>query len=177
MIKPYRQGDLDGLCGVYAVVNAVHLLCPEVDDELSDRLFRKLMKGIAKRRKRSHRVVWGGMGAKSLRHLAKIARCDLSKVLSIELTVQGLEVKGGKPGIPQIWSALQEALDDSTVAIVGLGGRRHHWRVAHQLSDKQMRLQDSNNLKVVLRSGCTTRATECRYVLSPENVLLLRRPV
>ncbi len=74
-----------------------------------------------------------------------------------------------------IWSALQEALDGSSVAILGLAGRHHHWTVAYQVSDRQMRLQDSGKLKVLLRSRCTSAAAERRDVLSPENVILLRR--
>ena len=30
---PYRQGDLDGLCGIYSAVNAVRALCPEVSTD------------------------------------------------------------------------------------------------------------------------------------------------
>jgi hypothetical protein len=30
--KPLRQGDLDGLCGVYAVLNALQWLVPEAQN-------------------------------------------------------------------------------------------------------------------------------------------------
>ncbi|MFH0226220.1 hypothetical protein ACGRPS_17090 [Vibrio furnissii] len=30
-VKPARQGDLDGACGFYAIVNAIHILEPELD--------------------------------------------------------------------------------------------------------------------------------------------------
>src|SRR3954470_21433807 len=29
-LNPYRQGRLDGLCGVYALINALRLLCPRL---------------------------------------------------------------------------------------------------------------------------------------------------
>jgi hypothetical protein len=61
------------------------------------------------------------------------------------------------------------------VAILGLAGRHHHWTVAYQVSDRQMRLQDSGKLKVLLRSRCTSAAADRRYVLSPESIILLRR--
>ena len=32
-IKPYRQGQLDGLCGTYALVNALRLLCPRLGED------------------------------------------------------------------------------------------------------------------------------------------------
>ena len=32
-VEPYRQGRLDGLCGVYALINALRLLCPRLDED------------------------------------------------------------------------------------------------------------------------------------------------
>ena len=32
-LQPYRQGRLDGLCGVYALINALRLLCPRLDED------------------------------------------------------------------------------------------------------------------------------------------------
>ncbi|TDR85274.1 hypothetical protein [Enterovirga rhinocerotis] len=40
----YRQGDL---CGVYAVVNVVGALCPELDEDNARSLFRKLVRALA----------------------------------------------------------------------------------------------------------------------------------
>ena len=40
--QPYRQGDLDGLCGVYSAVNAVRALCPEVDHDTAGCLFETM---------------------------------------------------------------------------------------------------------------------------------------
>ena len=31
--KAYRQGRLDGLCGVYALISALRLLCPKLDED------------------------------------------------------------------------------------------------------------------------------------------------
>jgi hypothetical protein len=33
--RPYRQGDLDGLCGVYAVVNALRHVLQLPDEQVS----------------------------------------------------------------------------------------------------------------------------------------------
>ena len=42
-IKPMRQGDLDGLCGVYAIVNAIRWLCPNMSEAQSENLFAALI--------------------------------------------------------------------------------------------------------------------------------------
>ena len=44
--RPFKQGDLDALCGVYSVVNAVRILCPEVDTETAKHLFDLLMQKL-----------------------------------------------------------------------------------------------------------------------------------
>jgi hypothetical protein len=36
-LKPYQQGRLDGLCGVYALINALRLLCPRLDENDCER--------------------------------------------------------------------------------------------------------------------------------------------
>ncbi|MGP0009991.1 MAG: hypothetical protein ACLPIG_14985, partial [Methylocella sp.] len=41
-LKPLRQGDLDGLCGVYAILNALQWLLPKVrDTDYLTKLFDK----------------------------------------------------------------------------------------------------------------------------------------
>ncbi len=38
-LRPYRQGRLDGLCGIYALINALRLLCPKLDEDTCERAF------------------------------------------------------------------------------------------------------------------------------------------
>jgi hypothetical protein len=38
-IKPYRQSRLDGLCGTYALINALRLLCPRLDEDACEQVF------------------------------------------------------------------------------------------------------------------------------------------
>ncbi len=46
--SPYRQGDLDGLCGVDSAVNAIRALCPEVDTDDAGWLFDHLIQQLPK---------------------------------------------------------------------------------------------------------------------------------
>ena len=48
-IEPLRQGDLDGLCGVYEIVNAVRHPCPAVNEAQAKVLFAALIDVRAKR--------------------------------------------------------------------------------------------------------------------------------
>ena len=46
-MKPYQQGYLDGLCGAYAVINAVRLVSKNLTTEEKIRAFRKEINQIA----------------------------------------------------------------------------------------------------------------------------------
>ena len=41
-LKPYRQGQLDGLCGIYATINAIRLALGERGDQFSKEDWREL---------------------------------------------------------------------------------------------------------------------------------------
>src|SRR4051812_46413989 len=47
-LNPYRQGRLDGLCGVYALINALRLLCPRLDEDACERVFYALIRARAR---------------------------------------------------------------------------------------------------------------------------------
>ena len=42
-VKPYAQGDLDFMCGIYAIINALRALCREITWEISTHLFQHLV--------------------------------------------------------------------------------------------------------------------------------------
>ena len=45
-IEPYAQGDLDGMCAIYTIINAVRALCPEMTIGASTALFRRLIRSL-----------------------------------------------------------------------------------------------------------------------------------
>jgi hypothetical protein len=42
-LAPYRQGDLDGLCGIYALINAIRLATHDDTDAFGHDLWRELL--------------------------------------------------------------------------------------------------------------------------------------
>jgi hypothetical protein len=42
-LTPYKQGDCDGLRGLYAITNALAVLCPEINKKHAKALFRTLI--------------------------------------------------------------------------------------------------------------------------------------
>ena len=71
--QPYRQGDLDGLCGVYSVVNAVRILCPELDQDGAEWLFAHLLQSLSDADVDLSIAVTGGIGRVELARLVRAA--------------------------------------------------------------------------------------------------------
>ena len=45
-VEPYAQGDLDCVCAIYTIINAVRALCPEMTIGASSELFRRLIRSL-----------------------------------------------------------------------------------------------------------------------------------
>jgi hypothetical protein len=146
-LRPFRQGELDGLCGVYAIINAVRFALRSdtklQDDDWSD-LFAELlvaaddMAGAAA-------VTTSGITAQPLRSLLKTAAAFLSDHRGLDL-VGFRPVKALAPRtMPQILTYLESHLrQPRTAALVEVGGRIHHWSVVASVESRFLNLFDSS---------------------------------
>jgi hypothetical protein len=174
-VRPLRQGELDGLCGVYAVINALRLLCPEMDQADGAALFRILIRALARRRIRLTDAVALGLEIRTLRALANTA-CDyINGEFEIRLRARRPHRPKCAYRLNRFWRWLQAELDKGNVVVVGLSGRLAHWTVVYRITDRSAALADSDGLKRLLRSRCTLRASRRLYQLRPEDVIILSR--
>ena len=90
-------------------------------------------------------------------------------------TLDGAEAELDRIMLDHARRTLQEELSKGNVAIVGLSGHLAHWTVAYRITDKSVRLADSDGLKVLLRSRCSLRPTRRLYQLWPDEVIILSR--
>ena len=174
--RPYRQGDLDGLCGVYSVINALRAVCPELTTELSSRLFKQLMRCLRGRAKEPLDVVSTGLGRQTLGRLLKVAMAFVARRLRVTVKARRLP----KPvrttyRLDRLWRELTEVLSPTSVAIIGLAGRTSHWTVATRIGPKHLFLLDSGNMKRVRRTHCTVGWVEKLYSIDPGEVIVVER--
>ena len=174
--KPYRQGDLDGLCGVYSVINAVRYLCPELDAESAELLFGQLMyRMLTTARDPGNAVVWG-IGRLMVMRLVREAALMMMDDFDITLKARWLP-KRYRNGVArdQLWQALEKHMSGAAVAIVGIAGKHSHWTVVSKVSPTSMRLFDSGQLKALPRSRCTVRPTVKRHQIFGMYVVVIER--
>src|SRR5215204_6034486 len=173
-LKPYRQGRLDGLCGVYTLINALRLLCPRLDEDDCERAFCALIQARARQAACPLAVIHGGLSRRELLRLIGVWQRFAAQEFGIAVTVSRLRVP--EPSLRGLWRGLRRALDGTSVAIVGLDGVERHWTVAHAATPRTCRVTDSSGLRAISRSHCTVGRTRARYQLRPSEVLVVRRP-
>lgn len=176
--RPYAQGDLDGLCGVYAVINAVYVLVPGLTEAKARRLFQVLLKGV--------RAQDTGPVPLAARGLAKaqLERALLDADQYVRRQFGGRLVVGRVPkadarawSLATLWRLLDRRLGKGWVAILGLGGVHDHWTLALRVTPETIRLFDSGRLRVLRRRNCTVSAfanDAKRHLISSQYVIFLR---
>ena len=176
--QPYRQGDLDGLCGVYSIVNAVRALCPELDQEGAEWLFAHLLQSLCDADVDLSIAVTGGIGRVELARLVRAAIAYIDEELEIKLTVKRLpKALRLTSNLGELWQAFEASLSPKCVAIIGIAGIHSHWTIAAKVTAKQVRLYDSGRITVLRRGLCTVGKAVNRHGIPPKHVFLIERPI
>ena len=174
-VAPLLQGDLDGLCGIYAIINAMRALCPELTDEISMRLFRIIMKSLAKHSEEGLPLTFLGIEGALFWKLLVDATAYLKRKLSVDLALQVGPPELRVRSIELAWDNLASVLDDTTVIILPLSGLSEHWTVLYDANPKKIRLIDSSDDRKLKRSHCTLKSTKTLNHLRLSTAIVVSR--
>ena len=167
---PFRQGDLDGLCGVYAIVNAMRLLCPKLDRAKAERLFEALLRELPQGRTDcGPAAICHGVSRGCLRRMITVTRRQVRQEFGVAIRLECLGNAASRIDAPirleWLWATLAEKFDTGAIAIVGIGGRHNHWSVAMTITPRMLWLADSSGMQAVRRgAGMGTDLIEARDV-------------
>jgi hypothetical protein len=172
--RTYRQGDLDGLCGVYAIVNALRYVL-HLNNTQCQSLFGCLVKALAQTSRCSHKPLIEGMMFGQLKRL--VAAAGQCRCLGSDCTfqVRPLRLREQNHSLPTLWRALDEELGRTCVALIGLTGADDHWCVVYRVTPKTLWLLDSSGRTRIRRSRCTVHPSQVRYCLDLGEILLIER--
>lgn len=179
--RPFQQGHLDPLCGVYAMINALRLLT-RPNDGLDVCFWEGLFCHALARADRMFGV---------RRMLDEGTPQWLSKALlpvvirrfetGTRIGVCALTLSDLAPGkLPaDHWDLLGQELKDRTAsALVLLGGESHHWTVVRSVTAGAIWLFDSDGFKSILRAEIAPSYRQQagrRFVISHRPIRVLRR--
>lgn len=153
--KPYTQGELDGLCGLYAAINAIRL-----HSKVNYRASQDIFLGSLKLLSNDYdipSIVFDG-----------ITRACLSKILNF---VAKETAKKGKPvhlswpfykrkstNLDVLWKAIDSfmhATEGNSVILSISGNDWGHWTVVKEITPQTIILFDSWHRKLLKRNRCT----------------------
>lgn len=174
-VKPYAQGDLNSMCGIYAIVNAFRALCREITCEISTHLFQHLVRCLNRHAKQAHFPIIFGTGRSLMRKLLGEAQSYLKKRLKIELAIEPKSRELKSKSLDAAWERLSALVDETTVLILPLSGRWDHWTVLYDINARKIRLVNSSHRRELTRSRCTLGARKTRYCLELSGAIAIRR--
>src|SRR5829696_1413461 len=91
-LKPCWQGRLYGLCGLYALINALRLLCPRLDEDACERVFCALIRARARQAASPLAIIFSGLSRREMLRLIGFWQRFAARELGITLTVDRLKV-------------------------------------------------------------------------------------
>ncbi len=177
-----RQGSLDCLCGVYAVVNATEIVIGKfvVVSKRSKRksqkkaLFKALISYLAKKNQLKIALTEGITEIDTRGGLLDIA------IKSVK-THQQLKMRKKRAfdedpeTLEQYWEKLTSHLRrDKAAVIISISGRLEHWTCVKAITNEVLVLADSAGVKFIHRQKCTIGQEEKgMYTLWPTMTYLL----
>lgn len=152
-MKPLQQGDLDGLCGVYSILNALKTIGIRRSIEEWQDTLNQIIEHLQHHKKSSLFLTDG------------ITTPDISRILRDIIVPQyGIHYhkpfhKNSELALHTFWQSLFAYLseDKKRAAIFAIAGSDYgHWTVASYLSQRRITLQDSYKMQWINRSQCST---------------------
>ncbi len=166
-MKPYEQGALDTLCGVYSIVNAI---CKVTNNDNSDLVFKKIITYLDNSGKLSTAIT-RGMNKTTIKGI-------LNNIVNNEIKFELPFSKNKNINLSDFWKQLISFIDsgeDRTILICLGGHVWSHWTIVDSISQKQIKLYDSFILKHLNRNRCTTQkaSTARPHVIIPTHTFFI----
>lgn len=173
---PIKQGSLDGLCGIYTVLNSLEgMFGSELRPKLIKTSFSKICRFLLAH-ERLHDALISGMSTKVYKRVIGEA-CQHFASQNLYFSFER-GFKDNKVEASNFWKTLENHLSRHGPGsiIIGLSGKHDHWTSLKTIDDKRLMFLDSSGLKYLDKSRCSpnTQANSL-HVLLPKEVFLLKK--
>jgi hypothetical protein len=150
---PYFQGNIDGLCGFYGIINAFQCLFPASFSE--DDAWELMVALCEKLAHKFPAVIWRGAGVEDTVALFEAAQeyAAKTKHLGGKLHVTRPFARRKMERMQDFWKEIADFLEEGErrklkrVAFVGIGHPDNHWTVATRVTPRSVTFFDSWELK------------------------------
>ncbi|MBI1309560.1 MAG: hypothetical protein GC129_06935 [Proteobacteria bacterium] len=171
-IEPFTQGELDGLCGIYAVINAYRLLWgDDFTHERAARLFKRMAKAAPL-------AVFDGLTYHELLDLIALANRAVPAKLRLEVRHKEFRKPANGPAwrVDTYIKKLREEVNEGgQVAILGIQKAFNHFTLIHRVTPSTIKLTDSESMSHLRLDRCGVTANTRRDLwIMPSQTVLLR---
>ena len=150
-MKPFQQGDLDGLCGLYATINAAKLIGKRISTDAGSKV---LLDAALTINKKTIEFITDGTTTLDITRILRDTICD------------EFAIRRSKPfhsrsnvSLDEFWETLCIFLHSkpSRAAIIVIENSRYsHWTVVKEITSKRLILFDSGKGVFLNRKQCST---------------------
>ena len=172
-MRPARQGSLDGLCGLYAVINALELAGVPSRRSLQTELFIQLAYGLGAGALLS--AMHEGLETYDLVRAAAVAFRWLSDNHGIALEAyQPFEGRRFR-SVRTYRAALTKLVEHPETAVI-ISFKKPgfaHWSVAQEIDEHQIRLRDSGGMRALRLADFTLEHGPYRF--RPADTVVIQR--
>src|SRR5829696_7880287 len=167
-LVPFQQGDLDGLCGIYALINAIRL--PTADDtrDFPDAAWQELFCTLlleADEVVGTVEAVGLGIDPQPLFRVAQAAVRHMAAEHGLRLTVTHAIRRGEGRTFDAILRRLTElAQQPRSAVLICLTGQLDHWTVLRRVTGQSLTFFDSSGCARVSLTNCRSPAERLRSV-------------
>lgn len=190
LVEPWEQGELDGLCGIYAIINAMKVLALSRGRQYSDadgaKLFKDSVRYLHKRNQLPH-ALWDGTSIMHVRDFLGIAKRFMRNQYELDIVWRRLAAPGEVTRKDVFWRLLDDALaardelydfkqktKHTRVALLGLGHPQPHWTLAYGVGKSSIQLIDSGSRIRIRYHNCTVGESHPKkWMLEPEHTLII----
>lgn len=170
-MKPFQQGGLDSLCGIYSLINAEKII-NKTKAEDSQKLFWEIVHFLEENKQLASTLTVGTQ--------LKKMKLVLNEVIGEKIPNKELRFNGKpNPSLDTFWEEVVGFLSESQgrSVIFCLSGVYDHWTTIREIKDKQIMLFDSDGLGLLKRAFCTTddQNKQRKHVIRPAQTLFLSR--
>jgi hypothetical protein len=161
---PYFQGNIDGLCGFYGIINAFQCLFPATFSE--DDAWELMVALCEKLAHKFPGVIWRGAGVEDTVVLFEAAKeyAARTKHLGGTLHVTRPFARRKMERMQDFWKEIADFLEEGErrkikrVAFIGIGHPDNHWTVVTRVTPRSVTFFDSWELKrLALRQFTVSR--------------------
>ena len=178
-IQPIHQGDLDGLCGLYAAINGISLtLARSAGRTLSRgelrRLFSRGVSFLANRHQLTCAVLCGFEEA-LWPALVETLTAKATNVMGVAIHCSRPLDLVRQPTVDETFWLIEEAVRNRQPVLLGLDGWYDHYTVVKGCTPTYLQLFDSGNLHRLARSACGVDQEHDpkRHIIRPGSVTVV----